>query len=77
MAEQCKHYNIPKVSAKICTCLSVCVNTEHDKTTLDFRKASVNRINYWPELESLPLVRKENEKDLICVCVWMFVAVGM
>lgn len=27
----------------------------NDKAILDFRQASVNRINYWSELESLPL----------------------
>lgn len=36
----------------------------NDKAILDFRQASVNRINYWSELESLPLAWRENEKEI-------------
>lgn len=45
----------------------------NDKAILDFRQASVNRINYWSELESLPLAWKENERDLICAFLCLFV----
>lgn len=43
----------------------------NDKAILDFRQASVNRINYWSELESLPLAWKENEKEIwyVLLCV--------
>lgn len=55
----------------------------NDKAILDFRQASVNRINYWSELESLPLAWRENEKEIwyvlfsalcslsICACAYM------